>query len=259
MNLNHLHKPFEALNQRIKNELIQSLHTAPTQHILPVQTASSAASCCKTSASITIQQKIGFQEQGIPFYTLTHEVAALQVQQMLELLSTHKIQLFFNGSEGDPKDLYRFITSVFMKIQLPPHPPEMQFCFMYDRLQEEHISDAETLVARVFEPILQDGQFNSFRHLNARVRLNEYDNLSEPELHYVVDRYKKKYGMIMNRNIHIASKHVLHNRLQMKGMHQTVFCNEIQCDIVHGEWKIELIPIDGTWRVVNIQIEGVAF
>lgn len=248
-----------ALNQRIKTELIQSqrLQTQDPNEAMPSNVCYEQLSC--RLKGLSVQQKIGFEEEIIPMNRLTQEIASLQVQRLLLMLRMHRIVLLFTGANQDPRDQYSFIVGVFMKIELPPHPPEMQFCFMYDTLGDEHISNPETLVGSVFEPLLQHERTNHFKHMNNRVKLNAYDNLSEPELHYVVDRYKQKYAWIQNREIRIESKRLLNDRLHIKGLHHTIFCNDAQCDIIHAQWHLELIPINGTWRVVNIQIEGVEF
>ena len=249
----------DTLNLHIKTALIQDQKLEQQESVQDVQATNCSTITGCIPEGISVRQKIGCEEECIPISELTKESATLHVQRILLMLRLHKIILLFNDPDQDPRNLYTFIMSVFMDIVLPPHPPEMQFCFIYDKLENEEVRDPETLVARVFEPFLQHDRADQFAHLNARVKLNAYDNLSEPELHYVVDRYKSKYSLIMNRNIRIDSKRLLNNRLHMKGVHDTVFCCEDRCDIIHGVWNLELIPIHGTWRVVNIQIEGVEF
>jgi hypothetical protein len=249
----------DTLNQRIKNELIQA-QKLEHQDITGVQKATPCKeqTSCKLQG-IRIRQKIGFQEDLIPIASLTREAASLQVQRMLLILRMKRIILLFNDPHRDAIELYRFITEVFFEIELPPHPLEMQFCFIYDKLEDEKVGNPESLVRRVFEPLFKHGGIQQFSHLNSRIKLNEYENLSEPELHYVVDRYKSKYASIMNKEFSIATKQLKNDRLHMKGLHQTIFCNQERCDIIQGNWHLELIAVQGTWRVVNIQIEGVEF
>lgn len=247
----------DSLNQRIKNELIQEQKLEDHHHLRSDQkNECQHQGSCKLQG-IRIRQKIDFHEDPIPIESLTREAASLQVQRLLLILRLKRIVLLFNDPNRDPGDLYRFITEIFLDIELPPHPPEMQFCFIYDRLEDDQVSNPEMLVRRVFEPLFNQGGIQHFNHLNSRIKLNDYDNLSEPELHYVVDRYKKKYESIINKEIRISVKQLKNDRLHMKGLHQTIFCNHERCDFIQGQWHLELIPMHGTWRVVNIQIEGV--
>jgi hypothetical protein len=106
---------------------------------------------------------------------------------------------------------------------------------------------------------LNHEHIDSIQQLNKRVRLNTLDNLSEPELYYVVNKYKRRCHQIINRNILIQGNIIRGNRLIYKGTHETDFCFDDHCSISRGRWQLEMIAEQGNWLVVDIQVEGVNF
>jgi hypothetical protein len=158
------------------------------------------------------------------------------------------------------RDRYRYLSEVFFDIQLPSHPEEMQFCFIYDRVAEGADASLEDdKVSRLIEAVLNKKHVSDFTQLNRRVRLNNLTNLSEPEFHYVIDRYHKKVQKMVCRSIEVRAKKIINDRLVFEGVHEVANCYQDQCDIVKGDWRVELVSLDGHWRVVDIQVEGVEF
>jgi hypothetical protein len=119
--------------------------------------------------------------------------------------------------------------------------------------------DAYLLTAAILEPILGKERISRFPSLNSRVRLNGLDNLSEPELHYVIGQYQEKYDSISNISITLVDRRLMDRRILIVGRHETGYCFKDHCRIVRGDWQLDLIHQRGAWVVVNIQIEGVEF
>jgi ABC-type transporter MlaC component len=43
----------------------------------------------------------------------------------------------------------------------------------------------------------------------------------------------------------------------MTGKHKTRYCQQIGCRNISGEWQIEMTRVDGNWKVISIDIEGI--
>jgi hypothetical protein len=143
---------------------------------------------------------------------------------------------------------------------LPVHPIDMQFCFLYDNIESsctEYLSH-ET-IRGIILALLNPDYVESIQQLNKRVRLNTFENLSEPELYYVVNQHKQQCHHIFNRSISVLTNKIRGNRLIYKGIHETNFCFDQHCTISKGNWQLEMVAEHGTWKVVDIQVEGVDF
>jgi hypothetical protein len=251
---NDLHHFFR-LNELIKNDLLESQRLLDKAIIEPKECPNEG---CYKPSFIQIRDKINFFEDISPQEELTDQQISSCLERWLISLRYHRIILLFNDNETDIRERYQFIVEEFLNMELPPHPSEMQFCFIYDKINSTKvIQTSETLIGRILHPLLNTDKVGVFNNLNKRVRLNEFDNLSEPELHYVVDRYQQKFEKIINNSYQIESKKLVNNRLVYRGKHQTGFCFQSHCNIISGGWQIELIPCDGSWIAVDIQIEGV--
>ena len=212
------------------------------------------------SLSIRIRDKIKLFENILPAEDLSDTEVRNHVARWSVQLRYNRILLIFNDRMTNVRDRYKYLTEVFFDIQLPSHPEEMQFCFIYDRVGEEaDVRVEDEKVSRLIEAVLNKGHDSDFTQLNRRVRLNNFTNLSEPEFHYVIDRYHKKAQKTVCRSVEVHTKKIIHDRLVFQGVHEVANCYPDQCDLVKGNWRVELVSLDGHWRVVDIQVEGVEF
>ncbi|PHX74111.1 MAG: hypothetical protein CK547_04990 [Chitinophagaceae bacterium] len=212
------------------------------------------------SLSIRIRDKIRLFETILPAEDLSDTEVRNHLARWSVQLRYNRILLIFNDSMTNARDRYRYLTEVFFDIQLPSHPEEMQFCFIYDRVgAETDVSKDDEKICKLIEAVLNKGHDSDFTQLNRRVRLNNFTNLSEPEFHYVIDRYHKKAQKTVCRSIEVHTKKIIQDRLVFQGMHEVANCYPDQCDLVKGNWRVELVSLDGHWRVVDIQVEGVEF
>ncbi len=212
------------------------------------------------SLTIRIRDKINLFETIFPQEDLSDIEVYNHVARWSVQLRYHRILLIFNDRMTNVRDRYRYLTEVFFDIQLPSHPEEMQFCFIYDRVGEEADASLEDeKVSKLIEAVLNKEHDSDFTQLNRRVRLNNFTNLSEPEFHYVIDRYHKKVQKTFCRSIEVHAKKIIQNRLVFQGVHEVANCYPDQCDLVKGAWRVELVSCDGHWQVVDIQVEGVEF
>jgi hypothetical protein len=130
----------------------------------------------------------------------------------------------------------------------------------FDNISDAYLSgDAYLLTTAILEPILGKGRTTRFPSLNSRIRLNEFDNLSEPELHYIIGQYQNKYDSISNISITLVDRKQEDRRILIQGRHETGYCFKDHCTIVRGDWHLDLVHHRGAWVVVNIQVEGVDF
>ena len=252
--------PFFQLNEDIKNDLLGSQRIFSSHHTSNECSQEITGNGCSKPAFVLVRDKIKFDEVIVPANELTDDEVNMLLDRWLLTLRYHRIILLFNDNATDKRERYQFISEVFLNMQLPTHPPEMQFCFVYDKMGDaEEMKSPESIVNTVLEPLLNKERIQEFSFINKRVRLNDFDNLSEPELHYVVERYQQRFEKIVSRSVKLDSKKLLNNRLIFRGSHETGYCFENHCKIASGSWQLELIPSDGSWRVVDIQIEGVEF
>lgn len=232
------------LNKQIKDELMLN---QPAQPI-------------SLSTGQTIRQKIRLQETILPSIELSDNVINAHLERWLLLLRYHHIHLVFNEGQDNSRARYDFIASVIFDMVLPPHPPGMHFCFIYDSIADRSlIENPDQLMRLVLEPILNKEKVEKFHCIHKRIRLNAFDNLSEPELHYLIGRYQQRYESISSLSVTFSDKKLVNNRVLFSGRHETGYCLDTCCKIIRGTWEIELLHEDDVWRVVNIQIEGVEF
>ena len=124
---------------------------------------------------------------------------------------------------------------------------------------EHQVLTPETLARKLLERILNKEVLDPVHFLGNRVRLNNFNNLSEPELHYLIVRYQQRYSSLTSLAFSMVEKQLSNNRLIMKGFHETGCCFEHHCEIISGNWKIELKRHEDEWLVVSIDLEGVDF
>lgn len=178
----------------------------------------------------------------------------------IDLFAEYHILLSFNEQELDYKRRYDFIRNVFLDMQLPSHPPELYFCFIYDQCtQELYPEEPENLVYRLIEGILGGEMGGCHTLINKRVKLNHFNNLSEPELRYVLERHQKRYASIASISLMHQEKKLLGSRLVLEGLHATGLCKEDHCQIQRGKWKVEMLRKENKWLVSGIYIEGLEF
>lgn len=251
------HHNYAQLNDHIKTDLLASQRFLSDQEKVDPEVHNSGT---YRPSNIKIRDRINFFEVIQPHADLTDQEITSALERWLVMMRYHRIILLFNDNETDIRERYQFITDEFLEMELPPHPPEMQFCFIYDKMMSQKAEQAtDQLVNCILQPLLNTASKGDFQHLSKRVRLNDFDNLSEPELYYVVDRYQQRFEKIINRSFVFNSKKLVGNRLVYKGRHQTGFCFQDYCNIIRGSWQIELTPAEGKWFVVDIQIEGIEF
>jgi hypothetical protein len=257
MHSNDHHHSYAQLNDQIKSDLLASQRFLSDSE--KVQPEVHYSGTYKPS-NIKIRDKINFFEVIQPHADLTDQEISSTLERWLLMMRYHKIILLFNDNATDFRERYQFITEEFLAMELPTHPPEMQFCFIYDKIKSKKAEQTtDQLVSCILQPLLNTESKGDFHYLSRRVRLNDFDNLSEPELHYVVDRYQQRFEKIVSKIFKFDSKKLVGNRLVYQGRHQTGFCFKDYCNIIRGSWQIELTPAEGKWFVVDIQIEGIEF
>lgn len=182
------------------------------------------------------------------------------VVHWIDLFKSHRILLSFNEQEIDYKRRYVFIKDVFLDMQLPTHPPEMYFCFLYDHYQQDVFPEApEALVGDLLQGILGSSPSKPTAAIHKRIKLNQFHNLSEPEFRYVLECHQKKYDTISGISLSHEEKTIVGNRLILMGSHTTGICRLNYCTIHQGKWKVEMLRTEGNWQVSGIFIEGIEF
>jgi hypothetical protein len=212
------------------------------------------------SLFISVREKIGFYGLLIPEYNLPDERLHETLEQWQQLLAKNQIIVLFTEYPVDRRARYRFLSEVFFDMLLPVHPYDMQFCFVYDYTASLPLDgDHQQLAKAIVQSVLNDKRIDIIHHLSKRVRLNMFDNLSEPELYYVVNRYKQRCVNIINKSVSVLTKKAQGYRLVFYGNHETYCCFHDHCKIIKGNWQLEMLSQNGSWLVVDMQIEGIDF
>ena len=232
------------LNSQIKDEL---LYFRPSQSN-------------PSTIGPTISEKIRLQEKIHPSSELSDAEINALLERWVLAMRYHRILLVFSDKQDSARARYDFISTTILNMRLPPHPPEMHFCFVYDSIKDSNLlEEPEPLMRSVLEPILNKDKISRFQYFNKRVKLNTFDNLSEPELHYLIGRYQQRYSSISSLSVTFLEKKLVNNRIVFRGRHETGYCFDSYCHIVRGHWELELLHERSEWKVVSIQIEGVEF
>ena len=207
-----------------------------------------------------VKDKIGMTDIPLDAEFLSDQDMQEAVSNWIDLFRMHRILLSFNEEEIDYKRRYVFIRNVFLDMQLPAHPPEIYFCFLYDHYQQDVFpEEPESLVAELLDGILGGTSQMNTGIIHRRIRLNNFHNLSEPEFLYVLDCHQRKYASISGISLMHEEKMLAGNRLILQGSHTTGFCQKDHCTIHRGKWKVELLRNEGSWQVSGIFIEGIEF
>lgn len=206
---------------------------------------------------LRIREKIGFQESLVDLTSLTDQEVLAIVDRWINCFAQNGIMLSFHDTDQDPRKRYVFIYHVFLDIMLPPHTADMVFCFMYDGASDAWLMKEPETIARSILENLINKKTPIPRVLNRRVRMNTLNNLTEPEFHYLVSQYKQKYTTIHGIAISFAESWFEMGRLVMTGQHKTRYCQPFGCRNVSGDWQIEMTRVDGSWKVISIDIEGI--
>lgn len=206
----------------------------------------------------TVRQKIQIQEKILEEYCYNDSEIEEIVDRWMQRLRSQHILLVFNEDPIDLRRRFTFISKVFFDMQLPLHPPGMYFCFIYDHLDGDS-SEPEQLARQVLESVLTKRSLDQVKLFNHRVRVNGFSNLSEPELHYLLDRYHHKYMTIANLAVSYGKRQVKGDRILIGGRHETGYAHEGHCTIKRGDWEIEFKREKGDWKVVGIDVGGIEF
>lgn len=206
---------------------------------------------------LRIREKIGFQESIKDISLLSEFEVQEIIDRWVALLAQNGIMLSFHETDPDPRKRYVFIYHVFMDILLPPHAADMVFCFMYDGLSDAWLMKEPESIARAILENLINKKTPVPRGLNRRVRMNRLNNLTEPEFHYLVNQYKQRYTTIHGISIEFGERWFEMGRLILTGKHKTRYCQPLGCRNIGGEWQIEMSRIEGNWKVISIDIEGI--
>jgi hypothetical protein len=230
------------------------------KELTPVHKKEYGDSNSNQSLFISVREKIGFYELIIPEYNLSDQAILLILNRWQQILGEHCIQVLFTENPVNQRGRYQFLSEVFFDMLLPIHPNEMQFCFVYDRTECVGVGEGKLEIVRdIILSLLNQDYINVIEPLNKRVRLNSFENLSEPELYYVVNQYKKRCSSIINRHVSVKTNKMRGERLIYVGSHETYFCYDNHSRIAKGCWQLEMVPVQGTWLVVDIQVEGLDF
>jgi hypothetical protein len=145
-------------------------------------------------------------------------------------------------------------------MELPSHPPELYFCFLYDKYEQDIFpEEPEALVVELLDGVLGGAVKRNPAIMHKRINFNQFHNLSEPEFYYVLDCHQKKYASVAGISLRHEEKLVIGNRLVLSGSHTTGFCKYDQCTIQHGKWRVEMLRSQGNWLITGIYIEGIEF
>ncbi|MEY3152830.1 MAG: hypothetical protein RLZZ49_921 [Bacteroidota bacterium] len=206
---------------------------------------------------IILKEKIKLNEPILPSQQLTDNEIELTLSRWVQLLHMNRIHIVFNQTPVRIREQYDYLATSFFNMELPPHPYEMHFCFMYDRVEQELPGDElDQMVRQMLEDVFRKQESNSKPCLNRRLQFNEFENLSEPEFNYLVKSYAEKKPTISQCRISIQQKKYEGGGLVLHGKYQIGFAYAAYCDLELGGWTVVLNNVDGNWAVQSLYIDG---
>ena len=207
--------------------------------------------------SILVKDKINLHETILPSSVLTTEEMHQQLNRWTELLHQHRIHVVFHQDPMNIREQYDYLANDFLFMELPPHPNEMQFCFVYERVEENTLSsDVDPVIEKVLEDILKSRPLKHPNYLDRLIHFNEYENLSEPEFTYLINNTPPNDKEICQCSIFFDHKKITDNALVASGKFQLGYVHQQHCEIRQGGWSIRLKKSCGNWLVKAVFIDG---
>ncbi|MFZ9589275.1 MAG: hypothetical protein ACO28V_06050, partial [Chitinophagaceae bacterium] len=118
-----------------------------------------------------VRDKIGITEIPADAQLLSDSEMQEEVYKWMELFKSHRILLSFNEHEVNYRRRYVFIRNMFLDMQLPSHPPELYFCFLYDHYQQDvYPEEPESLVGELLDSILGGSVKRNSAIMHKRIR-----------------------------------------------------------------------------------------
>jgi hypothetical protein len=206
---------------------------------------------------IIVKEKIKLKESIIPSALLTDKEVESTLNRWIHLLNLHRIHIVFNQTPVNMREQYDYLSNSFFNLELPPHPSELHFCFMYDRVAEqEPVDELGKMVSQMLEDVFRKQPTSNMPSLKRRLQFNEYENLSEPEFNYLVKSCAEKKPAISQCKISIQQKKYEGGGLVMHGKYQLGYAYNGYCDLQWGGWSVKLNNSDGKWAVQSLYIDG---
>ncbi|MFM8587121.1 MAG: hypothetical protein ACKOBX_02100 [Bacteroidota bacterium] len=190
---------------------------------------------------IIVREKIKLHEPILCSALLTDEEIELTLNKWIHLLHEHNIHIVFNQTPINVREQYDYLANSFFKMELPPHPTEMHFCFMYDRVTDELPGDeVDLMVHQMLEDVFKKQQTGGIPCLKKRLQFNAYENLSEPEFKYLVKSYAEKKPAISQCRIDILHKKYEGCTMMVRGNYLLGYPGQDCCDLQQGAWMVAM-------------------
>jgi len=206
---------------------------------------------------IIVKEKIKLREPILSSALLTDKEIQLTLNRWIHLLHQHHIHVVFNQTPINMREQYDYLATSFFNMELPPHPSDLHFCFMYDRVTNESPGDeVDLMVRQMLEDVFKKQQTGSIPCLKKRLQFNAYENLSEPEFNYLVKSCTEKKPAISQCRIDILHKKYEGVGMVVRGNYLLGYAGQECCDLQQGAWMVALNKTEGNWAVQSLYIDG---
>lgn len=207
--------------------------------------------------TISVKDKINLQEIIQSSAVLTEDEMHLILNRWTQLLNQHQIHIVFNQTPLNIREQYDYLANEFLWMQLPPHPNGMQFCFQYDRINNnDQTVEMDIVIKKLLEDIFKKQECVKSDGLDELLHFNEHENLSEPEFSYLIKKNQRSSKAIDQCCIFIGNKKMNEHSLEAVGKFQLGYVHQDHCEIKLGGWEARLQRNHEKWVVKALFIDG---
>jgi hypothetical protein len=196
-----------------------------------------------------------------------NEIADDQIEEaydaLMEWMGERGIGLGACSPNIKTRELYRFVTEeLFEQRVTDMNIPGMMTSFIYDDFHPDHLYDnAELAKHDCLRVILCKQPLDFNPHIEeAKIHLNEHEQLSEDEFKSIINRFKDLFDDIFLRKLEVNSSVIEDSISTVRGVYGIDLINDAELIAIDNEWMVQLRqhPESGFWFVFNIQLGGLA-
>lgn len=216
-----------------------------------------------SSVRVKIFDKIDRPAHFKPVSQISDENIEEAWKELSEYLERYGISLDVCSPNVTNRELYRFaVEELFEYETCDIKIPGMVQGFIYDEFYPDTAYDNTVMATQTISSIFRARPIEWLVHFRAnKISLNQHLELSEEEVKYLINRFKKAYDDIQINKVEDHECMVFEDKCVVKGIYDAVgiLSNE-QIPLV-GEWKIQLFKneIAGYWDICQLEITGVDF
>ena len=218
----------------------------------------------ESAPMIRIYDKVGRPTAFRPVDTIDDENIETAWVELSAYLEKHGISLDVCSPNITGRELYRFATEELFQLEVEDiRIPGLVHGFIYDEFHPDPVYDNTCLaVDQCMKLIFREEPMKwTFQFSDKGVRLNAKESLTVEELKDTFNRFKAAYDRIELSGFSCAGCSVLDANSNVKGTYAVDAYYGLGKNTMEGKWEVRLEKeMDlGSWRIVEIQIEGINF